>query len=288
MSGRARGAAATGRPRGRARDRCTQATTAPGSGAVRGSLRFVGSTPQWPSAYLSALAATGGLRTGVRVVNEAHRAGLDAGPWAFERKLARDDGRGGALGRTDYDAAVDTRLGREAAPYEHRTFELRRDRHLWCLSLKRSVPGRRIVHPGAPEHGRDDLYFGQLLGRARDRVAIDDDQVGVVARKQLAAAPLVAGEPGRIDRRGLQRLLDREGLFGVPRRPLVERAQDSRADAGERVELLDWCIRAVRNQRSRVPERAERIGVCGLARPERVGEIAVGRRVRELHRGRDP
>src|SRR5436305_15178521 len=27
-----------------------------------------------------------------------HRAGLDAGPWAFERKLARDGGRGGALG----------------------------------------------------------------------------------------------------------------------------------------------------------------------------------------------
>src|SRR2546423_3424768 len=91
-SGRVRGAAATGRPRARVRDRCTQATTAPGSGAVRGLLRFVGSTPKWPSAYLSALAATGGLRTGVRLVNEAHRAGLDAGPWAFERKLARDDG----------------------------------------------------------------------------------------------------------------------------------------------------------------------------------------------------
>src|SRR5256885_2228275 len=79
----------------------------------------------------------------------------------------------------------------------------------------------------------------------------------------------------------------REGLFGVPRRPLVEGAQDSRADPGERVEPLDRRVRAVRNQGSRVPERAKRIRVRGLARPERVGEIAVGRRVRELHRGRD-
>src|SRR2546427_8940898 len=137
-------------------------------------------------------------------------------------------------------------------------------------NTKRSVPGRRIVHPGPAEHRRDDLYLGQLPRRARDGIPVEDDQVGVVAGKQLAPPPLVAGEPGRIDGRSLQRLLDRQRLFWVPRGPLVARAQDSGADAGERVELLDRRVRAVGNQRAGVPERLERVSVLGLAHPESV------------------
>src|SRR5438477_427652 len=111
-------------------------------------------------------------------------------------------------------------------------------------------------------------------------VAGEHDEVGVVARKQLAAAPLVTCEPGRIDRRGLKSLLDCQRLLRVPRGPLVECAQDSSADAGERVEFLDRRIGAVRDEGTRVPERAKGVGVIGLARPEPVGEVAVGRRVR--------
>ena len=86
----------------------------------------------------------------------------------------------------------------------------------------------------------------------------------------------------------MERLLDRQRLLGVPCRPLVERAQDTRADPGERVELLDRRVRAVGDQRARVPERPKRIGVLRVVRPEPVGEVAVRGRVRELHRGRDP
>src|SRR6266576_4779935 len=108
-----------------------------------------------------------------------------------------------------------------------------------------SVPGRRVVYPGPAEHRRNDLHLGQLARRGSHRIAVEDDEVGAVAGKQLAAAPLVACKPGRIDGRGLQRLLDGQRLFGVPGRPRVERAQYSRADAGERIELLDRRVRAV-------------------------------------------
>ena len=45
--------------------------------------------------------------------------------------------------------------------------------------------------------------------------------------------------------------------------------------------------RAVRDDRARVEQRAVGVRAVGLAGPEAVGEVAVGRRVRELHRAGD-
>src|SRR3954447_21360602 len=44
-----------------------------------------------------------------------------------------------------------------------------------------SIPGRGVVRPAAAEHGRDHLHVAQLLSLARDRVAVEHDEVGVAA-----------------------------------------------------------------------------------------------------------
>src|SRR5207302_4280004 len=76
--------------------------------------------------------------------------------------------------------------------------------------------------------------------------------------------------------------LDRHRLLGMPRRTVVERAQDTGAEPGQRVELLDRRIGAVRKQRAGPCQRAVGVGALGLACPEAVGEVAVGRGVAEL------
>ena len=58
--------------------------------------------------------------------------------------------------------------------------------------------------------------------------------------------------------------------------------QDARPDAGERIELLDRRVRAVRDERARVPQRPERVRAVELLGPEALREVAVGRRVAEL------
>ena len=52
---------------------------------------------------------------------------------------------------------------------------------------------------------------------------------------------------------------------------------------GKRVELLDRRVAAVHDDRAGVEQRTERIRPVGLAGPVLVGEVAIGRRVRELH-----
>src|SRR5205085_1393818 len=97
---------------------------------------------------------------------------------------------------------------------------------------------------------------------------------------------LVAREPGRVDRRRAERVLDRDGLLWMPGASLVERAQDAGDEALERIELLDRRIRAVDEQRAGLEQRA--VGVRPrLVRPEALGEVAVRGRMAELHRGGD-
>ena len=61
-------------------------------------------------------------------------------------------------------------------------------------------------------------------------VAVEDDEVGEVSRQELAAPVPVAGETGRIHRRGSQRLLGRQSLVHPPAGPLVEGAKHAGAD----------------------------------------------------------
>src|SRR5207253_9633887 len=51
-----------------------------------------------------------------------------------------------------------------------------------------SVPGRCVVDPAAAQHGRDDAHLGKLVRRDRERVAIEDDEVGQVAGGEPAGA----------------------------------------------------------------------------------------------------
>jgi hypothetical protein len=73
----------------------------------------------------------------------------------------------------------------------------------------------------------------------------------------------------------------------VPCRALVDRPQHAGADACEWIEFLDRRVRSVRDDGARLPQRAERVRGAPLVRPEAISEIAVGRRVRELHRRGD-
>src|SRR4051812_13643746 len=62
------------------------------------------------------------------------------------------------------------------------------------------LPGRRVVRPAARDHRGHDLDLRQLCRLARERVAVENHQVGVVAGQELAAAALVAAEPRGGDR----------------------------------------------------------------------------------------
>ena len=109
------------------------------------------------------------------------------------------------------------------------------------------------MHPAAADHRRDDVDRLELVGRARERIAGEHDEVGEITREEFAAASLVAREPRGIDARREKRLLDREALLGVPCGTVVGRSPDPCTDTGEGVELLDRRVRAVRNERARLP-----------------------------------
>ena len=74
---------------------------------------------------------------------------------------------------------------------------------------------------------------------------------------------------------------------GPPGRAVVDRAAHARRDPRERVELLDGRVRAVRDDRAAPEQRPERVRAVEPVAPEALGEVAVGRRVAELHRARD-
>src|SRR5262245_19876899 len=95
------------------------------------------------------------------------------------------------------------------------------------------------MDPAAAEHGGDDLDLREVFEIAVEGVAVEDDEVGEVAGQELAASSLGALEPGRVDARRVQGLLDAQRLLGVPGEAAVVRAEHAGADAGERVELLD-------------------------------------------------
>src|SRR5690242_4703573 len=88
-----------------------------------------------------------------------------------------------------------------------------------------SVPGRRIVHPPAGDHRRDDFRVEVF-----PRVAVEHDEVGVVAGDQRPPPALVARDPRRRDARGTERLVDREALLRVPGVALVDRPEDPGSD----------------------------------------------------------
>jgi hypothetical protein len=85
----------------------------------------------------------------------------------------------------------------------------------------------------------------------------------------------------------VQRLLHRERLLHAPAGALVDRARDGRADAGERVQLLDGRVGAVRHDGARLEQRAERVRAFQPVGPEALREVAVGGSVGELDRARD-
>src|SRR5206468_2850868 len=138
------------------------------------------------------------------------------------------------------------------------------------------LPGRRAMNPAPARHRRDDLAPGEIL----ERIRREHDEVRQEAGQQLAAAPLVVGQPGRRDAGRLQRLFERHRFLGAPIEPA--------ADARERIEFLDRRVGAVRDDRAALPERAKPVRAVGAFAPETVDELAVRRCVHELHRRRYP
>jgi hypothetical protein len=68
----------------------------------------------------------------------------------------------------------------------------------------RVLPCRGIVHRAPAEHGAQDAGGGQRVEVAGERIAIDDDEIGVIARAQPADA-LPAQHPCGVARPHLQR-----------------------------------------------------------------------------------
>jgi hypothetical protein len=112
--------------------------------------------------------------------------------------------------------------------------------------------------PSDADHRAHDFH---RLGSSGGHSAVprEHDEVGEIARQELPAPPLVTREPGRVHRARNERLFHRQALIRMPRRSFVDRAEDSGSDSSERVELLDRCIGAVRDDGTRVPEGAERV-----------------------------
>ena len=48
-------------------------------------------------------------------------------------------------------------------------------------------------NPAAADHRRHDANLGQTVGRARERVAVEDDEIRQPAGHERAEAPLVPG-----------------------------------------------------------------------------------------------
>ena len=144
------------------------------------------------------------------------------------------------------------------------------------------------MHPPSADHRRDDLHLAQLIGRDRDRVAVEHDEVGEPPGQEGAAAPLLAGEPGGRDGRGMERLLDRDRLVPAPRLSLVDRPAHPCCDPGEGIELLETTARgALGLLESLAPEQRDAIearhleerGYAEIAAELRCSESVVRKRV---------
>src|SRR5436190_7746176 len=77
-------------------------------------------------------------------------------------------------------------------------------------------PRWRIVCPAPAEHGRHDLNLRELFRVELEWIPVEDDEVGEEAGEELAAAALIARQPGRVDRCREECFLQREPLLGVP------------------------------------------------------------------------
>ena len=89
------------------------------------------------------------------------------------------------------------------------------------------------MHPAAADHRRDDPHLRELVHGTGHRIAVEHDEVCELAGDQLAASPLVAREPGRVDRARDQRLVDGERLLEMPACPPVQGALDAGAEPEE-------------------------------------------------------
>ena len=146
-------------------------------------------------------------------------------------------------------------------------------------------PRRRVVHPAAADHGRDDLDVRSSSGStSSDPGRARRGLRGGPARADPAA--LVAREPRRRDARRLERLGHRDRVLGMPRSRRRSSAATPRGPQ-PRVELLDRRVGAVRDQRARVEQLAEAVRArAGPPRSARRGRGRTGRA--ELDRGGDP
>src|SRR4029079_8249632 len=99
------------------------------------------------------------------------------------------------------------------------------------------VPRRRIVHPSSARHRRDHAHVSKLFGRALERVALEDNEVGELARHEAAAPALGSFEPGWADARRVNGLFHGDALLRMPGRPVVGRPEDSGRDPCARTDL---------------------------------------------------
>ena len=158
-------------------------------------------------------------------------------------------------------------------------------RSSWALEL---VPGRRVVHPAAADHRRDDLHLGELLGRAR-RAGRGRGRRG----RRGSRGGACRGGARRRRARPARRMVACSACSTVTacsgchagRSSSVRRTPARIPASGSSSSI--GASEPFATTRARVEQRAERVGAVGLPGPEALGEVAVGRRVAELHRRGD-
>ena len=135
------------------------------------------------------------------------------------------------------------------------------------------------MHEAAADHRRDHADRADLVERAGQRVALQHDEIGVVARQQPPRMVLRVARPGGSAPEPVEcdRGRDRLGY-----RPV---ARDGSLHAAERVDRLDRRVGAEAQPRARTVQRAERVGRVTAGAPGRLGDRAVARSVTRLQRG---
>ena len=150
-----------------------------------------------------------------------------------------------------------------------------------------SVPGRRVVHPAAADHRRDDLDLRSSSGGhatgSRSSTTRSARNPGRSLPRRRSSPASHAG--ATVDACSACSTVSACSGRQAGRSSIVR--QHAGRDPGERVELLDGRVGAVRDHRAALEQRAERVGALEPVAPEPLGEVAVGRRVAELHRAGD-
>ena len=144
--------------------------------------------------------------------------------------------------------------------------------------LMQELPGRRVVHPAAADHRGDDLELAQLLRLARrtGRGRARRGRRGSRGSACRAGARRGRARPGRRTSREAPARPSAPPPAARPGRSSFERRTPATTPASGSSSSTG-ASEPFTSTRTRVEQRAERVGALEPVGPEALGEVAVGR-----------